>query len=282
MPRGEYLVEQLQAGLRFVERVLAHPVDECGERLISIRARARSEGIELLSPTEPHATGRQRLLLARPRVVDQLLAAASALEASGHRLRIEDAFRTMEMQRDLALTDSILPKLAAAIRAAEPDASLETMSACLSVVVQAFPKGAGHMAGAAIDVTVVDPEGQELDRGGPYLTISEAMPMDSPFISPKAIANRRFINGIMEDNGFCPYPFEFWHYSIDDAFARIATNDPSPALYGPVGLQPNGGVAPVSEPLKPLYDPEELAAHLKRTTGVEPATSSLGSLRSTN
>lgn len=256
-----YWVAQMEAGMGFVERVLAHPVEERGEPLIDIPARGRTEGVEMLFSTKPHAAGRRRLFLARPPVVEQLLAVAAELDATGHRLLVEDAFRTKEMQRDLALTDEILGYLKAAIRRTEPGASSARIGERLSVLVAACPKGAGHMAGAAVDVTVIGPDGLELDRGGPYITVSEAMPMDSPFVSPEAAEKRRFITALMERHGFHPFPYEFWHYSMDDAFARVRAEDPAAAAYGPVDVQPDGTVVPTENQLERLYDPDVLKAH---------------------
>ncbi len=259
---GAYWVEQMEAGLAFLERVVAHPVEDDGEPLVDVAERARLAGVELECAQRPHVAERPRLFLVREGIVEPLLAAAAELRAIDHTLLLEDAFRTREMQRDLAVADEVLEQLVRTLLSAEPDASVETMAQRLAVVVVARPKGAGHMAGAAVDVTVLGPDGSPLDRGGPYLTVSEKMPMASPFVAEEAARNRRFISDVMLRHGFAAYPFEFWHYSRDDAFDRVAMGDERPARYGAVDLLPNGGVIPVADQLALLHDDADLRQRL--------------------
>lgn len=257
-----YWAEQMDAGHAFVERVLTHPVEDDGEPLVDVEQAARRAGVELICSREPHAAGRPRLFLLRAGVVEPLLAVAAELRERDHTLVVEDAFRTLEMQRDLALGDELLERLTTTLLRAEPGLDAATMIRRLAVVVAARPKGAGHMAGAAVDVTVLGPDGEALDRGGPYLTVSEAMPMGSPFVSAEAARNRRLVSDAMRRHGFAAYPFEFWHYSRDDAFARVAADDPRPARYGPVEPLADGRVRPIADQLAPLHDQEALARRL--------------------
>lgn len=247
-----------------MERVLAHPVEDDGEPLADIREAARRAGVELRCAERPHAAERPRLFLLRARIVEPLLAAAAELRAIDHTLVVEDAFRTREMQRDLALANEVLEGLVAAVRRAEPDADPDAVIRRLSVVVATRPRGAGHMAGAAVDVTVHGPDGEPLDRGGPYLGISERMPMSSPFISDEAALNRRLVSDVMLRHGFVAFPFEFWHYSRDDAFARVALDDPRPARYGPLDVHTDGRTIPAADPDASLHARNELAGRIRR------------------
>lgn len=259
-----YWVGQMEAGMAFIRRALEHPIEDREEPLVDIEAAAQELGVSLSFSTRPHAAGRPRLFLARPDVVTRLLAVASEFDELGHTLVVEDAFRTYEMQRDLALSDDLIEKVLGAILLAEPDAPLNAILDRLSVVVQTRPKGAGHMAGAAIDVSVIGPVGEELDRGGSYVTVSEAMPMDSPFVSAEAARNRRLISEVMLRHGFQSFPYEFWHYSCDDIFARVIAGDSSPARYGPVELQTDGTVSRIEHQLAPMHDAEALEDRLAR------------------
>ncbi len=259
-----YWAEQMEAGLAFVERVLVHPLEEDREPLVDIREEAERAGVELAFSQTAHPSGQARLFLVRRGVIGPLLAAAAELRESGHTLLLEDGFRTREIQRDIARRDDVLGQLVAAIRAIEPEADLDTMIRRLAVVVAARPRGAGHMAGAAVDVSVIGPDGELLDRGAPPLTISELMPLASPFVSDEAARNRRFVADAMARHGFAAYPYEFWHFSCDDAFARVAQGDPRPARYGPVELQSDGAVVPVADQLDLLNERDELAGRLER------------------
>jgi D-alanyl-D-alanine dipeptidase len=255
---GRYWVEQMEMGMAFIRRAYEHPVAEECEPLVEIRAAARERGVELLYSETRHPSGQPRDFRARPDVVAKLLAVATDLRASDHTLLIEDAFRTYEVQRDLALSDEVIAKVTAVILAAEPEAPLDLIIDRLSVVVQTRPRGAGHMAGAALDVSVLDSSGSPLDRGGPYITVSELMPMDSPFASAAAASNRRFVSAAMERHGFKAYPFEFWHYSADDVFARLIAGDPRPARYGPVRVDADGSVSPIVGQLEPMQSRADL------------------------
>jgi D-alanyl-D-alanine dipeptidase len=259
-----YWIEQLDAGHALVERVLAHPVEDDGDPLVDIAQEARRAGVELRCSQQPHAAGRPRMFLLRAGIVEPLLAAAAELRGLDHTLLVEDAFRTRAMQRDIALSDAVLRQFGATLSRIEPHADAAMMVRWLAVVVAARPRGAGHMAGAAVDVSVLGPDGRALDRGGPYPTVSEKMPMASPFISEEAARNRRFISDVMLRHGFAALPVEFWHYSRDDAFDRAISNDPRPARYGPLDPLPAGGWAPADDQLAPLHDQQELAARLTR------------------
>ncbi|RYF73986.1 MAG: hypothetical protein EOO39_09405, partial [Cytophagaceae bacterium] len=70
-----------------------------------------------------------------------------------------------------------------------------------------------HVSGSAIDISVYSLEdGSEIDRGGPYLEMSELTPMKSPFVLESSLRNRQEITDVMAQHGFVAYPFEFWHY----------------------------------------------------------------------
>ena len=68
--------------------------------------------------------------------------------------------------------------------------------------------------------------GAEVDRGGPYLMLSECTPMESPFVSAEARANRREI-GIVEKGvaalesllfaKYQMYRNVYWHHAVRSA-----------------------------------------------------------------
>ncbi len=58
---------------------------------------------------------------------------------------------------------------------------------------------------------------------------------DKPLcVSPEARRNRRMIRDLFAEQGFTPYPYEFWHYSHGDADYQVVSNTGGPARYGPV------------------------------------------------
>src|SRR5947207_967296 len=109
------------------------------------------------------------------------------------------------MQRKLArrpgIFDLILLRVMWETGNQHPDPALVIRRA--STLVAQYPKVAGHMAGCAIDISVFDRGTRaEIDRGGPYLEMSELTPMASPFAPPEALQNRALITALMEKHGF--------------------------------------------------------------------------------
>lgn len=125
------------------------------------------------------------------------------------------------------------------------------------------------MSGSALDISVFEREcGKEVDRGGPYITLSEITPMGSPFLTAQARRNREEITALMARYGFVAYPWEFWHYSSGDAYAEQLTGSGRAARYGTVHCAPGGGaVTPVEDPCRLLNAAEVLAEEIGRYWG---------------
>jgi len=171
------------------------------------------------------------------------------------------------MQKDIGMTpsvfDVILRKVVWELGGRTPEPAF-LFRRLLTLVAQ-MPKTAPHMSGAAIDLSVLDrTSGVEVDRGGPYLEMSELTPMDSPFVSPLARRNRQEITAILREGGFVEYPFEFWHYGSGEVFEECVRRTGRPARYGAVDFDAaTGRVTPIEEPEKPLNSLEEIQAEIK-------------------
>lgn len=84
----------------------------------------------------------------------------------------------------------------------------------------ANPKGGSiHNYGFALDISIVDESGKELDMGTPYDDFSElAQPrfeekfLQSGKLNAQQIKNRRLLRKVMEDAGFIQLPLEWWHF----------------------------------------------------------------------
>lgn len=96
---------------------------------------------------------------------------------------------------------------------------------------------APHVAGAAIDLTLVDGDGTLLDLGTPVDATPEASNgacyFDSDLISADARELRRVLASALERAGFVNYPTEWWHWSYGDRYWALVSGR-SHALYGPV------------------------------------------------
>ncbi len=74
-------------------------------------------------------------------------------------------------------------------------------------------KGSVHNRGGAVDLTLVDSEGNELDMGTAYDYFGEEA-YHTYFNHPvETIKNRTLLKTIMEENGFKSIRTEWWHYS---------------------------------------------------------------------
>jgi D-alanyl-D-alanine dipeptidase len=143
---------------------------------------------------------------------------------------------------------------------------LDLLCRRLAALVANSPKVGTHLSGSAMDISVLRRDtGEELDRGGFYPEMSERTPMDSPFVSATARANRRATTDLMRRHGFVAYPWEFWHYNAGDAYAEVLNRTGKPARYGPVVADLAGGrVTPVARPDELLNPPTALRGQMER------------------
>ena len=74
--------------------------------------------------------------------------------------------------------------------------------------------GSNHTRGTAIDLTLVDASGEELDMGTGFDDMTSASHHFSDAVSPAAQANRLLLMKLMEDAGFVHLPHEWWHYAL--------------------------------------------------------------------
>ena len=123
--------------------------------------------------------------------------AVSLAAQAGYRLKIFDAFRPHEAQ--VLLWESA------------PDQAYV-----------ADPQiGSNHTRGTAIDLTLVDAAGRELDMGTGFDDMTAQSHHFSEQVSPAAQANRLLLLQIMQDAGFKHIDHEWWHYALPDDYALI-------------------------------------------------------------
>jgi D-alanyl-D-alanine dipeptidase len=121
----------------------------------------------------------------------------------GLRLKILDAFRPVEAQQVLW---SVVP-----------DEQYEANPA----------KGSNHSRGVAVDLTLVDSEGRELDMGTPFDDFTVQSHHGNQDISLKAQQNRFLLLGIMSAAGWDFYQCEWWHYQLFDPKRFVLLSDES-------------------------------------------------------
>ncbi|MDG4864099.1 M15 family metallopeptidase [Streptomyces sp. T-3] len=204
-------------------RVAAVPVQECGEPLVDLRA----EG-SLLVDTRQHADEAGSYAFLRAGVLERLVKAEAELP-DGLRLLFVEGYRPLSLQR------RYFEEYADELRGEHPDWPGEQVHAQASRYVSP-PDIAPHSAGAAVDLTLADDQGRELDLG----TRMNATPEESAGavytgaanIGAQARANRDILGAALNSAGLVNYPTEWWHWSFGDRYWALQTGA-SAALYGP-------------------------------------------------
>ncbi len=73
-------------------------------------------------------------------------------------------------------------------------------------------KGSRHNRGAAVDVTLIDPLGGELEMPTPYDNFTDAARRDYDGGSEVSRHNRRMLREAMTAEGFTDLESEWWHF----------------------------------------------------------------------
>ncbi|MER6504052.1 M15 family metallopeptidase [Streptomyces sp. NPDC001455] len=207
-------------------RVAAVPVQECGERLVDVR---RDNSLLVDEREWQDSAGAFAHL--REGVLDRLLKAQAQLP-QGIRLLFVEGYRPPSLQR------RYFDEYATQLRADHPEWSAEQVRSAASRYVSP-PEIAPHSAGAAVDLTLGDADGRELDMG----THMDATPEESAGacytqadnISAQARSNRDILGAALTAAGLVNYPTEWWHWSYGDRYWALLTGA-AVAHFGPMGL----------------------------------------------
>ncbi|MEE1829502.1 M15 family metallopeptidase [Streptomyces sp. SP17KL33] len=201
-------------------RVAAVPVYECGEPLVDVRRGPLLVDVRKQDDSDA-------FFYLREGVLERLLQAQARLPA-GLRLLVVEGYRPPELQR------RYFGKYAARLRAEQPEWSEEQIRSAASRFVSP-PEIAPHSAGAAVDLTLADADGRELDLGTPMNATPEESAgtcyTDAAGISAQARTHREILGRVLTAAGLVNYPTEWWHWSFGDRYWALATGAAS-ACYG--------------------------------------------------
>jgi len=77
-------------------------------------------------------------------------------------------------------------------------------------------KGSKHNRGSAVDCTLVDKNGNELEMPSVFDDFSEKAHRNYETMSPQAAKNCKLLETLMAKHGFKPLPHEWWHFDDVD------------------------------------------------------------------
>jgi zinc D-Ala-D-Ala dipeptidase len=125
----------------------------------------------------------------RPEVADAIAKANKELNKKGLGLKMFDCYRPRPFQQKL--WDKV------------PDDRYVTNP----------KKGSMHNRGAAVDLTLVDKNGKELDMGTPFDFFGEKAYQTCTTLPKEVLENRKTLNTALENVGFKTIRTEWWHFS---------------------------------------------------------------------
>lgn len=205
-------------------RVAAIPLQDCGENLVDVRAHGLRGDDRKCDEAGAWAHIRQGVLT-------RLLHAQSLLP-TGVLLLFVEGFRPPALQQ------RYFEEYANELARAHPDWPPAELRDAASRFVSP-PEIAPHSAGAAVDVTLIDYQGRELDMGTRVNASPEeskgACYTDAPGLSSRARTNRATLGRALSTAGLINYGTAWWHWSYGDRYWALQTRQLA-ALYGPAEL----------------------------------------------
>ena len=209
-------------------QIAAMPTVECGEQLVSLRGLHPQLSIDD-SAANIAGLGYTPIFAVRETVARRLVDAATNLPA-GYRLLIKESLRPASLQKfyfERRLKRTLV----------EHPGMTEHEAIGRTAQFVAPPWVAGHPCGGAIDITLSDRDGVELDLGCAYdedeVASNGACFSHLVGLHPVSQAHRSTMFAALESAGFVNYPFEWWHWSYGDRYWAVVKQQPH-AVYGPL------------------------------------------------
>ncbi|WPO78689.1 M15 family metallopeptidase [Flavobacterium sp. KACC 22761] len=126
----------------------------------------------------------------RMKTVKALIAANNDFKKKGFKIKLYDCYRPLSIQKRMwAIVSN--PQYVA-----DPK------------------KGSIHNRGGAVDISIVDVNGKEVDMGTPFDFFGIEASHNYTALSKEVKANRKFLKKIMIKNGFNSFDSEWWHYNL--------------------------------------------------------------------
>ncbi len=136
----------------------------------------------------------------RLKTVKAMIEANSQFMKKGYKIKIFDCYRPLDIQKRMW---KIVPN---PFYVADP------------------AKGSIHNRGGAVDMTLVDFNGKELDMGTTFDFFGIEASHNYQNLSQEVKSNRQLLKTIMLENGFNSFDSEWWHYNLKSALNDKVSN----------------------------------------------------------
>lgn len=139
--------------------------------------------------------------LLRREVADAIMEANNSLISRGFRIKFFDCYRPIDVQKQMWEI--------------YPDARY---------VANPYTSGSIHNRGGAVDITLVNLEGKELDMGTGFDHFGREAHHAYKNLPDTVLSNRKLLKETLENNGFQSITSEWWHYSFKSASRYALSN----------------------------------------------------------
>jgi len=136
----------------------------------------------------------------RYKTVVALIAANEKFIRKGYRIKIFDCYRPLDIQKKMWKIVS------------NPE------------YVADPKKGSIHNRGGAVDITLTDETGNELDMGTSFDFFGPEAAHDYNNLTPEQKSNRKLLRKTMTRSGFKIFESEWWHYNLKNATKNPISN----------------------------------------------------------
>jgi D-alanyl-D-alanine dipeptidase len=189
--------------------------------------------IKMMYPILGFRHGDTRCML-RETVYRMLMEAADLLP-EGYLLRVWDAWRPFALQQELFDVYSVDIEKEFHLEDLSPEEREAFIARFVSVPIPDRTLPPLHTTGGAVDVTILDPDGNELAFGCAFDAFTEKTRTayyegDASVVSPEAAIyrdNRRMLYNVMVAAGFTNLPSEWWHFDYGDKVWSAITGRPA-------------------------------------------------------
>jgi D-alanyl-D-alanine dipeptidase len=164
----------------------------------------------------------------RREVYDRLVKAAQYLP-NGFRLKVWDAWRPFALQEELfyRYSDDVIKEFG--LEDCTDDQKQSVIKKFVSEPIEDRDVPPVHTTGGAVDVTIVDSDGRELEMGTKFDAFSDRTYTAYFENGENKLVrdNRRLLYSAMTKAGFTNLPSEWWHFDYGDRFWAYYSGEPA-------------------------------------------------------